>query len=103
MAKNLISVMKLYMDNNVLVKYYPYYFCVNNLIKRDIMLMGRVEHVLYKLPSTTEFGKPSFISNRTSIHVSNTNNFPLSARNNASLVDVTLWHERLGHHHFVVI
>lgn len=71
--KNLISVHRFTCDNNVFLKYHPFFFLIKDWDTRDTLLRGTYRNGLYPLPSSTKqvFGvnKPSF--NR--------------------------WHSRLGH------
>lgn len=49
LAKSLVSVRKLCVDNHVSIDFYPTHFCVKDLDKRTQLLVEGLENGLYKL------------------------------------------------------
>jgi len=84
-SKNLVSVHRFTLDNNVLIEFYPYFFLVKDLRTRRIILRGRCVGGLYPLISSPS----SSWSNKQANIVTK----PSSSR----------WHSRLGHPSSVIV
>ena len=52
LSSNLISVTKLCADNNSMIEFYPKHFIVKDQRSRQVLVRGRIENGLYKLPLT---------------------------------------------------
>jgi hypothetical protein len=52
-SRNLLSVKKLTIDNDVFVEFHPFHFFVKDRLTRDILLSGRSHHGLYVLDAPT--------------------------------------------------
>ena len=83
-SKNLVSVHRFTLDNNVLIEFYPYFFLVKDLATRRIILRGRCVGGLYPLISS---------SSSWSYKQANIVTKPSSSR----------WHSRLGHPSSVIV
>ena len=84
-SKNLVSVHRFTLDNNVLIEFYPHFFLVKDLSTRRIILRGRCVGGLYPLISSSS----SSWSNKQANIVTK----PSSSR----------WHSRLGHPSSVIV
>lgn len=82
--KNLVSVHRFTLDNNVLKEFYPYFFLVKDLATGRIILRGRCVGGLYPLISSS-----SSWSNKQAYVVTKA----FSAK----------WHSRLGHPSSVIV
>ena len=84
-SKNLVSVHRFALDNNVLIIFYPYSFVIKDLATRKVILRGKCEGGLYPLISSSS----SSWSNKQAWSVTK----PSSAK----------WHSRLGHPSSVIV
>lgn len=88
-TKNLISISKLTVYNNVIVEFHPFSVFVMDKATRKVLLQGMVEDGLYRVWASRR-APPSYLSYR-----SNTPEF--FSCFSASLNNSELWHFRLGH------
>jgi histone deacetylase 1/2 len=79
-TRNLLSVKKLTLDNDVFVEFHPFHFFVKDRVTRDVLLRGRSRHGLYVLdaPATPTVAQVSQVF--TGVRVA-----------------PSQWHARLGH------
>ena len=84
-SKNLVSVHRFTLDNNVLIIFYPYSFVIKDLATRRVILRGRCEGGLYPITSSS----PTSESNKQAWSVTK----PSSEK----------WHRRLGHPSSVIV
>jgi hypothetical protein len=73
-TKNLVSVHRFVVDNNIFLEYHPYFFLIKDRATRKLLLKGKCHKGLYPLPSS--FTRQVFGVSRQSFH---------------------RWHNRLGH------
>jgi hypothetical protein len=74
-TKNLMSVHRFTLDNNVFFEIHPWFFFIKNRDMRSTLLRGQCRDGLYPIP-TSHLDKFTFGVNKPSL---------------------TIWHERLGH------
>jgi len=84
-SKNLVSVHRFTLDNNVLIEFYPYFFLVKDLKTRRVILRGRCVGGLYPLISSSS----SSWSNKQA--------------NIVTKLSTSRWHSRLGHPSSVIV
>uniref|UniRef100_A0A8R7QX45 GAG-pre-integrase domain-containing protein n=1 Tax=Triticum urartu TaxID=4572 RepID=A0A8R7QX45_TRIUA len=84
-SKNLVSVHRFTLDNNVLIIFYPYSFVIKDLATRRVILRGRCEGGLYPITSSSSSSE----SNKQAWSVTK----PSSEK----------WHQRLGHPSSVIV
>lgn len=82
MTKNLISVSQLCQTNSVSVEFFPWHFEVKSLRTGAVLLQGKTEDQVYKLPLSPPFPSLNHVHSHPSIN---------------------LWHHRLGHPHLQVL
>jgi hypothetical protein len=82
-TKNLVSIHRLTLDNNVFVEFHPWYFYVKDRETKRVLLKGRCTKGLYPLVSSSSSKNKQVLSATK----------PLATR----------WHDRLGHPSFKVV
>jgi hypothetical protein len=81
--KNLVSIHRLTLDNNVYVEFHPWYFYVKDLETKKVLLKGRCYRGLYPLVSSSSSRNKQVLS--------------------ATKPSATRWHDRLGHPSFKIV
>jgi hypothetical protein len=82
-SKNLLSVHKLTLDNDVFIEFHPFFFLIKDRATRRTLLKGRCHGGLYPLvPISTSSSKQAFITIKPSS---------------------STWHRRLGHPSLFVV
>jgi histone deacetylase 1/2 len=82
-TKNLVSIHRLTLDNNVYVEFHPWYFYVKDLETKKVLLKGRCYRGLYPLVSSSSSRNKQVLS--------------------ATKPSATRWHDRLGHPSFKIV
>uniref|UniRef100_A0A0A8YHY2 Uncharacterized protein n=1 Tax=Arundo donax TaxID=35708 RepID=A0A0A8YHY2_ARUDO len=59
-TRNLVSVHKLALDNNVLLEFHPFFFLVKDQITKEPLLKGACKGGLYSFPSSHKQALASF-------------------------------------------
>lgn len=77
--KNLLSVQKLALDNNVFIEFHPHFFLIKDQATRKTLLRGRSHNGLYPVPISSSPPDHAALSSVT-----------------ARAASVHLWHYRLG-------
>lgn len=86
-SKNLVSVHRFTLDNNVLIEFYPYFFLVKDLKTRRVILRGRCVGGLYALISLS----------------SSSSSWSNKQANIVTKLSTSRWHSRLGHPSSVIV
>ncbi|KAJ9548563.1 hypothetical protein OSB04_021106 [Centaurea solstitialis] len=79
-SKNIISISRLCIDNNILIEFFSFNFIIKDFQTKQILLCGTTSRGIYELRSTSQ-------------------PFAFHMQSNKS----TSWHHRLGHPHFQVL
>ncbi|KAJ9568078.1 hypothetical protein OSB04_004044 [Centaurea solstitialis] len=79
-SKNIISISRLCIDNNILIEFFSFNFIIKDFQTKQILLRGTTSRGIYELRSTSQ-------------------PFAFHMQSNKS----TSWHHRLGHPHFQVL